>query len=239
MLNFYNKRIYLDFEIFDTLEDNIIMFTDNPYTTKRNPNETYLDVISVHELRQMPQTNIFMNVGQFKGFIKYWIHYSKLNTTIDYNVWVEDYFKSIKMFSDIMGEDYDYTSHNSLFRQRQKWLIDNLEITEEVSPIRFKKPSIPELSFVIDDVLYSRRKYLNSDYIDIFNKNIEINKYKCLEYQSCANILGRNYLNFNTYNNCESLDDLCYLYFPLSGEHVNSNVIHIEKCLRRYVEKKC
>ena len=68
-------------------------------------------------------------------------------------------------------------------------------------------------------------------------ENIKINICKCAEYQNKANIFGNEYLIFKPFNNCESINDLCYLYFPLSGESVNSNFIYIKKCLEKYLEK--
>lgn len=236
MLNFYNKHIYLDFELFDFKGEQIIMFCDNPFYSKNQDNELHYETLTLKELINLPYKNVFMNVGQFKGFIKEWLNHCNLTTIIDYNNWIEDYFSCIKKASDIMGNNYDYTSYNSLFRQRQKWFIDNIEIYENESPIIINEIVEPEISFIIDDVLYSRKNNIISKYENIFNKNIEINNYKCFEYQSRTNIFGQNYLNFKPYNNCKSMSDLCYLYFPLSGEMINSNFIHIKKCLEKYLE---
>ena len=221
MLSFFNKKIYFDFEMF------------NSYTN---------DSIKLSELQNMHNVeHIHMNYNQFKGFIKEWLNNVPLTTEIDYKKWCMSYYNCIKMMSDIVGDELDYTSYNSLFRKRQKWFIDNLDLNEqeEPSPIIFDKPVNPELSWIIDDVLNCRRDLRISLYQQEFQKNLQININKCSEYKNRAKIFDINYINFKEYNNCNDINDLCYLYFPLSGEMVYSNFIFIEQQLKRHLEKKC
>lgn len=237
MLNFYNKHIFLDFEVFHTLTENMIMFCDNPYTSLKREQEQYIDKITVSDFIKRPEQFVFMTFSQLKGFVNEWYNKSNLLTNINMSNWVNDYYKSIKIMSDIEGESLDYTSFNSVFRPRQKWIIDNLDLNEtNTSPIIFDINVRPELSMMIDDVLYCRKLNICSMYEEDFEKNIKINNYKCIEYQNKSNRFGIEYIKFKPYNECKSIEDLCYLYFPLSGESVNSNYIHIKNCLERYLE---
>jgi len=237
MLNFFNKHIYLDFEVFHSLSEDMLMFCDNPYISTKRHHEQYVEKISLTDFIQRKEQFVFMTFPQLYGFIEEWYKNTNLMTQIDINLWIKDYYDSIKLMSDIEGDSLDYTSFDSVFRPRQKWLIDNLEIKKEESPIVFNMNTEPELSMMIDDVLFCHKLNIPSTYEKEFEKNIKINNYKCIEYQNKANRFGINYINFKPYNECNSIDDLCYLYFPLSGESVNSNYIHIKKCLERYLEK--
>ena len=213
------------------------MFCDNPYISTKRHHEQYVEKISLTDFIQRKEQFVFMTFPQLYGFIEEWYKNTNLMTQIDINLWIKDYYDSIKLMSDIEGDSLDYTSFDSVFRPRQKWLIDNLEIKKEESPIVFNMNTEPELSMMIDDVLFCHKLNIPSTYEKEFEKNIKINNYKCIEYQNKANRFGINYINFKPYNECNSIDDLCYLYFPLSGESVNSNYIHIKKCLERYLEK--
>lgn len=236
MLNFCNKKIYLDFEIFDSYDIKSLMLCDNPYIATLHPNELHLKSINVSELLTNNIKDIFMTASQLKSFIKEWFNHSNNCICFNTNEWFNDYIQCIKQMSNLMGH-YEYTDRNSIFRDRQKWLIENLEIKDEESPIIFDINVEPEYSWKIQDWLENKK--INS--MSLFSKDIEeiieINKCKCFEYQNRANIFGQNYLNFKPYNNCETIDDLCYLYFPLSGESINSNFIYIKKCLEKYLEK--
>ena len=240
MLNFFNKHIFLDFEVFHTLTESMIMFCDNPYVSYKRQQEQYIENITLSNLLKRPEQFIFMNINQLKSFIKEWYRHTDLMVQIDIDKWIEDYYYCIKMMSDIEGDSLDYTSFNSIFRPRQKWFIDNINIkdmTYEPSPIIIDKPTEPELSWLIDDVLYCKKMGIPSQYENKFIQNVEINNYKCMEYINKANRFGINYINFKPYNNCKQMEDLCYLYFPLSGESIISNYIHIKKCLEKYLEK--
>ena len=236
MLNFYNKKIYLDFEVFDSYDIKSLMLCKNPFIATLHPNETHIKNINISELLINDIKDIFMTAGQLKSFIVEWFNHSNIFINFNYNEWFNDYIQCIKQMSNLMGH-YDYTDRNSIFRDRQRWMIENLEIKDEESPIIFDKNVEPEYSWKIQDWLENKKR--NS--ISLFSKEIEeiieINKCKCVEYQNKANIFGQQYLNFKPYNNCDSIDDLCYLYFPLSGESINSNFIYIQKCLEKYLEK--
>lgn len=239
MLNFFNKHIFLDFEVFHTLTESMIMFCENPYVSYKRQEEKYLETISLNDFLNRPEQFVFMNFNQLKSFIKEWYKHTDLMVKINIDKWIKDYYDCIKIMSDIEGDNLDYTSFNSIFRPRQKWIIDNLDINDDSlpSPIIIDKIIEPELSWLIDDVLYCKKLGIPSIYENKFNQNIEINNYKCMEYINKANRFGINYINFKPYNNCNSLEDLCYLYFPLSGESIISNYIHIKKCLEQYLEK--
>lgn len=236
MLNFYNKKIYLDFEMYDSYSEKIIMFCPNPYISKPHSNELHFESLSFNDLINLPYNDVFMTPSQLKSFIHSWINNSDLMVNINYEEWFNDYIHCIKQMSDIMG-DFEYTDRNSLFRQRQKWFIDNIELYDVPSPININQKVIPEYSFMIADMLYCKKLYIPTMYQPNIDKIIEINKCKCFEYQNRTNLFGYNYLDFKSYNNCESISDLCYLYFPLSGESINSNFIYIKKCLEKYLEK--
>lgn len=236
MLNFLNKKIYLDFEVFDSYNIKSLMFCDNPFIASIHPNEIHLSELKVTELLNYDIKDIFMTAGQFKSFIKEWFNNSNNCILVDINSWFNDYIQCIRQLSNIMGH-YEYTDRNSIFRDRQIWLIDNLEIKEEKSPIIFDINVEPEYSWKLQDWLENKKRNSLSIFSKDIDEIIEINKCKCFEYQNRANIFGQNYLTFKPYNNCETIDDLCYLYFPLSGESINSNFIYIKKCFEKYLEK--
>lgn len=241
MLTFFNKKIYFDFEMFNSYTNDSLMFCPNPFGAP-STNEIYRESITLSELEKMHNVeHIHMNYNQFKGFIKEWLNNVQLNAIIKPQQWCESYYKCIKMMSDIVGDELDYTSYNSIFRKRQKWFIDNLDLNEptEQSPIIFDKPVCPELSWIIADILTSRRDFTYCLYQQEFQKNLQINISKCSEYKNRAKIFDINYINFKEYNNCNDINDLCYLYFPLSGEMVYSNFIFIEQQLKEHLEMKC
>lgn len=234
MLSFCNKKIYLDFELYDSYDIEALMLCKNPFMANPHPKELYKDSLTITDLESLSMKDVFMTPSQLKAFIKEWIKNTHMN--INSEEWFNDYIDCIKQLSNIMG-DYDYTDRNSIFRERQKWFIENIEIEDVQSPIIFDKEVSPEYSWKVKDYLDNKKTNTFSMFSEEIEENIKINICKCVEYQNKANIFGNEYLIFKPFNNCESINDLCYLYFPLSGESVNSNFIYIKKCLEKYLEK--
>lgn len=234
MLSFCNKKIYLDFELYDSYDIEALMLCKNPFMAHPHPKELYKDSLTITDLESLSMKDVFMTPSQLKAFIKEWIKNTHMN--INSEEWFNDYIDCIKQLSNIMG-DYDYTDRNSIFRERQKWFIENIEIEDVQSPIIFDKEVSPEYSWKVKDYLNNKKTNTFSMFSEEIEENIKINICKCAEYQNKANIFGNEYLIFKPFNNCESINDLCYLYFPLSGESVNSNFIYIKKCLEKYLEK--
>lgn len=234
MLSFCNKKIYLDFELYDSYDIEALMLCKNPFMANPHPKELYKGSLTITELESLSMKDVFMTPSQLKAFIKEWIKNTHMN--INSEEWFNDYIDCIKQLSKIMG-DYDYTDRNSIFRERQKWFIENIEIENVQSPIIFDKEVSQEYSWKVRDYLDNKKSNTFSMFSEEIEENIKINICKCAEYQNKANIFGNEYLIFKPFNNCESINDLCYLYFPLSGESVNSNFIYIKKCLEKYLEK--
>lgn len=263
MLNFYNAKILLDYDLIDDGGEYWIgtsqMCDDTDYLAgvyEHSKVNLIKEPIKAEQLMSGEMHTLCLSINELICFIMDWHNHAKYKSETLLNDWIWDYFKCyvaayeaetkeeiFKTYQDTMG----YVVINNYVKRFEDptyahgvWLntphLVDFDGTESLEP---------EFSFKVEDVLRNRESKWYADVESKVLENGHILTHNISKLNAMSFIVGDRLMAFDFGLTNNTLDDilngkdngcnpLYYFQNPFTATDFETNYVHIAKCLRKY-----